>query len=137
MSANPVTDILLAQIDDGPLRRWVERWDELEKLAIEIYRRQRVGWWDKRRYRRLRSRLKFEYRGWRDQLTPYWQRQTAGGKPRLADPFISLLTIERAEDLVDNWQALQLLPAAREALNDYLVSRLESSGRTDSQAGKG
>ena len=44
-------------------------------------------------------------------------------KARLAaDPFETLTALPRAADLIDNRRAMQLLPAAREALNRWLLT---------------
>jgi hypothetical protein len=36
------------------------------------------------------------------------------------DPFLRLLAAEQASDFVGDWEAMQYLPAAREALNLYI-----------------
>jgi hypothetical protein len=131
MSANPVTDNLMSRIDDQRLQGWVERWGRLERLAVDVYRRGRVGWWTQHLYRRLRRQLISEYANWKDALAGHWVNQTAGGRPLAADPFASLLAIEDAVDLVENWRALRLLPAARQALNEYLMARIERDGDQD------
>ncbi|MGA9531448.1 MAG: hypothetical protein WBR18_01920 [Anaerolineales bacterium] len=127
MSGNPVTNSLLSRIDDESLHRWVDMWGQLERLAVSVYRCERAGWRARRRYRALRRQLNAGYAGWQDEFAGHWEGQTVGGKPLIVDPFASLLAIESASDLVDNWPALQLLPAAREALNGYLVARIAIS----------
>jgi hypothetical protein len=39
----------------------------------------------------------------------------------IGDPFANLLEPAQASDFVDNWTAMQTLPAARESLNMLLL----------------
>jgi len=133
---NPVTTSLLSRIADGELARWVHDWDEFERLAVRVYRRGRASLRTRWQYRRLRGQLVSQYPRWQDQLSAHWPGLLAAGKRLRQDPFAALLAIENASAFVDNWQALQLLPAAREALNAYLIGRLQPMQAGDSAAGK-
>lgn len=124
---NPYTRSLLERIDDADLRSWVESWDELESLVIEVYRLEAAGPDDERKYRRLRGELQRDYERWKSALEGHWQGLEAGGEPLDRDPFWVLLKPEEVGAFVENWKAMQTLPAAREALNNYLIERIETA----------
>lgn len=132
---NPYTRSLLKQIQDPDLRNWVRAWDQLESLVVEIYRTEAAGPGAQKEYRQLKQRLKGGYGRWRENLQPHWQGLEAGGKLLQADPFERLLEPDEARGFLENWRAMQTLPAAREALNSYLISRIEAndSGRSDAE----
>ena len=71
-------------------------------------------------YKEIRDWLVDNYSLWENELRPYWQATKVGGQKAEQDPFLRLLTAERAQDFVGDWQAMQNLPAAREALNRYI-----------------
>ncbi len=125
---NPYTRSLLERVEDPDLQSWVERWDELESLVIEVYRLEAAGPDDEREYRRLRTELRRDYERWNPELERHWRGLQAGGEAVTDDPFWALLAPKQAGDFVDNWKAMQTLPAAREALNNYLIERIESAG---------
>lgn len=124
---NPYTRSLLERIDDADLRSWVESWDELESLVIEVYRVEAAGPDDERKYRRLRGELRRDHERWKSALEGHWQDLEAGGEPLDRDPFWVLLEPEEVGAFVENWKAMQTLPAAREALNNYLIERIETA----------
>lgn len=123
---NPYTRSLLKELEDPDLHAWVEAWDELESLVVEVYRAQAAGPDDDRDYQRLREALRRDYESWRPALEPHWDGLKAGGEELDRDPFWALLEPERVTEFVENWQAMQTLPAAREALNNYLIERIEA-----------
>lgn len=122
---NPFTDSLLESIEDDRLIAWVSQWDYLEAFIIEVYRAGQVDRRGQGVFNRLKEELLAGYQDWRQGLEPHWRGRQAGGRPIEDDPFQELLSIESAADLVDNWQVMQLLPAAREALNSYLLAQIE------------
>lgn len=65
--------------------------------------------------------LRQHYPQWADALHPYWQATVAGGRPTQTDPFLLLLEIPGPDHISGYWSAMQHLPAAREAINRYLV----------------
>lgn len=125
---NPYTRSLLKEIDDEDLTAWVQAWDELEALLVDVYRSQASGPDEQDRYRSLRQRLAAEYARWQRELEPHWRGLEAGGDPLESDPFLALLEPAEVDGILDNWQAMQTLPAAREALNNYLIELIESGG---------
>ncbi len=121
---NPVTRRLVDQLGERRIARFVARWDALEALVIRVYREKAASPHDETAYARLRRWLHRRYAGRQDALRPYWQAATINDRPLTEDPFLCLLAVERAAGFVDNWPAMQTLPAARQALNEWLVDRL-------------
>lgn len=122
---NIVTQKLIQLIDDRDLYEFVTRWDDLEDLVVSIYREDSISLEDEAEYQQLRGWLNRKYLDWMDDLRPYWHRATIEGKPVNEDPFEKLLAVENAMGFRGNWNAMRTLPAAREALNNYLLSIIE------------
>lgn len=108
---------------DG-VAEFVERWDELEALVIEIYRRGEALDTERVAFERLAAWLGRQYPDLSDHLAPYW-RGTAGpqdGGPAAPDPFRSLFEDRGAESFAGDREALRTLPVAREAVNRWLIA---------------
>jgi hypothetical protein len=118
--------MLLRQIDDAGVLRFVADWDALEALVIRIYRGGAANHQTERYFARLQRRLRRGYPPLRVALSAYWPAMRAGGEPVGEDPFRALLGIRRAAELVENWRAMQLLPAARQALNEWLLDQVNN-----------
>ncbi|MFP3852726.1 MAG: hypothetical protein ACLFWD_00380 [Anaerolineales bacterium] len=130
---NPYTRSLLQEIDDEPLSRWVETWGQLEHLIIQVYRSGQVEAAEQEKYKALRDDLTRGYPRWQAQLKPHWKDLRAGGENLQADPFLHLTAAASLTAFIGNWEAMQKLPAAREAINHFLLSRIETGqGRHDS-----
>jgi hypothetical protein len=123
---NPVTAQLTRRIKDRRIRRFVAQWDALEALIIRIYRSEGAEPDDQRAYRRLRRALRRGLRRYGEALGGYWPGMTVGGEPTREDPFAALLAPKRARAFAGNWRAMQQLPAARQAINEWLLDRVES-----------
>ena len=117
---NPFTRFLLGRGEDRALRAFVERWDALEMLVIRVFRNKGAETADETEYQELRPWLQANYPHWQEKWHPYWQEAKAGGQPARQDPFERILTAENAADFANDWEAMQYLPAAREALNRYI-----------------
>jgi hypothetical protein len=122
---NPFTDSLLQKIDNPALRDFVRHWDLLEELVIDIYRGLGADSRTEKVYRHLRTWLLTKYPGYRSELRPHWLASKIGRKPPQGDPFMFLLSHTRAAAFIGNWRAMQTLPAAREAINQMLIDRIE------------
>lgn len=121
---NPITRQLLARITDHRLMRFVEAWDVLEALVIRTYKSGQTAPDDAQTYRRIRRRLSRLLPYYAPALEPYWRQTTINGQPVTDDPFAALLAPDAAPAFVGDWDSLQRLPAAREALNGWLLDRV-------------
>lgn len=124
-AANPYTRWLRGQVAPQPgggadPDAFVAAWDRLERLVIDVFRRGEADGQDEAEWQWLRQTLGAGYDP--AALAPHWPGILAGGQVLEADPFLRLLDIPQAERLVDNRPAMQLLPAAREALNRWLLA---------------
>ena len=124
---NPVTQAILKQIHDPDLIEFVSDWDELENLIVHVFRGKMAETSEEETYQRLRERLLAGYPRWQAGLQPYWQQSRIKGQDGISDPFLRLLSSANAADFVGNWEAMRHLPAAREALNNYLLTIAGSS----------
>lgn len=106
---------------------FIADWDRLERLVIDVYRRGETDGQDEAEWQWLRGALAGRHEA--AALAPHWRGVLAGGEALAADPFLALLSLSRAADLVDNRRAMQLLPAAREALNRWLLALGGGGGR--------
>lgn len=107
----------------GALEAFIAHWDELEALVISVYRAGHAGPADEATWVRLVDTLGRRYPDLAPSLAAEWPGLRAGGRPLTEDPFLALIAIPRAAALVGNRPALELLPAAREALNRHLLAR--------------
>lgn len=121
---NPVTAMLVRQVGDRKIARFIERWDALEALVIRVYKGARATPVDERLYKRLRPELRTKLRRYGPELDQYWPKATVGGKLAKHNPFLTLLRAEHPSVFVGNWPAMQMLPAARQALNEWLLDQL-------------
>jgi hypothetical protein len=119
---NPVTQAILKKIDDPELIQFVTAWDELERLVVGVFRRKAASTSEKEMYTRLQQSLMAAYPHWQPALQTYWQHSRIKGGQAMSDPFLRLLSTRQAEDFIGDWEAMKFLPAAREALNNYLLS---------------
>jgi hypothetical protein len=120
---NPFTRAILRQIGDPELGDFVAHWDALEALVIRVYRAKAASQADQAEYRQLRAWLWRYYPRWQATLEPYWRQARVAGQPAGHDPFLFLLPEDAPAWFVGNWAAMQHLPAAREALNLFLIDR--------------
>ncbi len=111
----------MARVRESALIEFVLHWDELEALIVRVYRGGQATPADEVAHAHLRRRLLAAWPAFEARLAAYWPRTRIGREPAREDPLARLLTIERAADVVDNWAAMQTLPAARETLNLLLL----------------
>jgi hypothetical protein len=103
------------------LKRFVTLWDSFEALAIEVYRGGACDPDGSTAYRRLVAELRSAYPVWEEELRPHWQSSRIKGEVGVRDPFPRLLELEESSLWISNPEAFRLLPAAREAINRYLL----------------
>lgn len=118
---NLFTRFLRQWLHDPDLEQLVEHWDALEALVIRVYKGGKATEADEAEYQTLRSWLEANYPAWQKQLHSHWRRARVGGKPAATDPFLRLFTPPSAAAFVGDWEAMQHLPAAREALNALVL----------------
>jgi hypothetical protein len=122
---NPVTAALMKNISDAELHDFISRWDDLEALIIQIYRGNEVTPLEKAQFSKLNKELRVQYSRWREALAPYWNQSRIKDQVGLNDPFSYLLNKSSAVEYIGDWDAMKHLPAAREALNNFLLSLIE------------
>jgi hypothetical protein len=121
---NPVTRSLIQQLHDPSLTEFVAYWDALEALVIRVFRTGEAKPGDEAEYRHVRTFLSQSYPQWERALGAYWPlAKVAGGQAR-GDPFARLIATATVRKFVGDWTAMQALPAAREALNRFLMDLL-------------
>lgn len=126
---NIVTRTLAKKVKDRRLKEWIAHWDALEALVIRVYKGKAATAENEAEWGRLRSWLLQAYPRWEAALRPHWQKALLAGEPAGEDPFCRLMAFAQAREFVDNWAAMQTLPAAREALNRLLIEMGEKMGR--------
>jgi hypothetical protein len=126
---NPFTESLIRQIKNDSIAKFVSNWDKLEALVIRVYKGKVASADDEREWVKVRTWLQKEMPGMKDVLFPFWQDATIGGEPAREDPFERLIATALARDFVGNWAAMQTLPAARQAINQWLVELIKKQVR--------
>ena len=126
-TVNPFTRFLSQFMPDHDLDQFVAAWDSLEQLVIRVYKSKRSTAADEQAFGSVQAQLRSAYPQWKTQLVPYWQATLVGGKLAERDPFERLFSAESAAAFVDDWDAMQHLPAAREALNRFIVAQSADS----------
>lgn len=119
---NPFTRFLKQWSKSEPdLSAFIEQWDTLEALSIRVYKAAGATPADQETYKSIKAFMETTYPKFAAKLEPFWRESEVGGQLNHADPFEFLFQYGGADQFVDNWAALQHLPAAREALNGLLV----------------
>lgn len=117
---NPFTRFLSQWTTNRSLKIFVSYWDRLELLIVQVHRGKMGVAEAEPEFAEVWLWLRQNYDKWADGLRPYWQQTKAAGEPTETDPFHLLLDLASPKDVIDNWRAMQYLPAAREALNLFL-----------------
>jgi hypothetical protein len=120
---NPFTKFLRQWAADDDFDVFVAYWDRLERLTIQVYRQKVTVATAQPEFEAVWPWLRQQYGRWQPLLEPYWRQTTAAGVPTQADPFLFLLEKESPAAISGDWQAMQHLPAAREALNQYVLGQ--------------
>jgi len=120
-ATNPFTRFLSQWSSDGDFAPFVAYWDRLERVVVGVYRGKLDEDEAAAEFRAVWPWLRQAYPRWQDTLRPHWQATRAAGAPAQLDPFALLLAIATPAGIPGDWRAMQHLPAAREAINRYLV----------------
>ena len=118
---NPFTKFLRRGRRNDSFDRFVAHWDRLEWLTIRVYKGEIDAADVRVEFARVWHWLRQNYGHWQEELEPCWQRTRVAGTPTKTVPFLLLLAIESPGKIVSDWRPMQHLPAAREALNQYLL----------------
>jgi hypothetical protein len=119
---NPYSRYLSQWSQDRALRDFVAEWDDLERLVIRVYKAGQATEADEAQFSRLRIELARQYPPLAQRLEPLWQQARVAGKAPAQDPFLRQVSADSANRFVGDWEAMQYLPAAREALNRALLA---------------
>ena len=114
---------------DAELDQLVEHCDALESLIIRVYKAGEATAGDEAQYQAIRRWMRDNYPFWQDALRPLWQQAQVAGRPAVQDPFLRLTAPESASAFAGDWEAMQVLPAAREALNRLLIQESNEEGK--------
>jgi hypothetical protein len=123
MSVNPFSRYLRQWSQSHALDEFVAYWDALEYVVVSVYREKQTAVAAAPEFSRVWPWLRRHYPHWQASLTPFWQLTTVAGAPAPADPFQLLLDLDSPERISGNWEAMQVLPAAREALNRFILAQ--------------
>jgi hypothetical protein len=126
-AGNPFSRFLGQWSGNRPFAAFVTRWDRLEEIVIGVYRQKMAIEAAEDEFKALWPWLRRQYPQWEAMLRPHWQATRAAGQPVQRDPFRLLLDLGRAADIrgESGWALMQQLPAAREAINRFLVATAE------------
>lgn len=123
---NPVTRRLLDQVADPDLAEMALAWDALEEKIVSIYRAGVCPQADALAFEQRRGAASQALRRWTEALEPHWRASTINGERTLQDPFVLVLGLPSAGDILGNRDLLRTLPSAREAINHLLMERMEA-----------
>jgi hypothetical protein len=120
---NPVSRFLRSRLGrrHPDAEAFTRAWDRLETLVIDVYRAGAADAADEAEFDAVAAWLREHYPDVAEVLAGHWAGVKAGGVPLDADPFMAVLDAARAADYVGSRRTMQLLPAAREALNGWLA----------------
>ncbi len=126
---NPVTGALIKELKDPAWDAFAKDWDILNDLIIEIFKQKSVSFEQQELFFEVQGRLRQRYPNLAAEIDPFWRAAKVKGEVSVDDPFQTLFAKGSARDFVDNWEAMRTLPAAREALNEMLMARIEKKRR--------
>lgn len=120
---NPFTRFLRQWSDDEPLEQFIAHWDTVEHVMVNLYRGKISLLEAKPLFDEAWPWLRANYGRFQKQLRPYWQQTETAGQITQQDPFQMLIDLPEPAAIEGNWTAMQHLPTAREALNQFLLSK--------------
>lgn len=126
---NPFTRHLSQGYPDPQFMTFVAYWDRLERVVINVYREKMTPIAAEPEFNLVWPWLREHYLPWVEALRPYWQATRAAGEPTQTDPFKLLLEFNKPEAIPGDWRAMQHLPAAREAINRYILDSENKASR--------
>jgi hypothetical protein len=109
-------------IDEKNIETFIANWEILEELVEEVYYKGEVEPTDRHLFGSLKLAIKRYYLQLGDELRPFWMQVKIAGQFLKNDPFVELLDTPGLSAFLTSWDRMQMVPAAREALNLMLVS---------------
>lgn len=89
---------------------------------IRVHKSKEATAADEAEYGKLRLWLEANYPTWQAALEPHWRQSLVGGRPAQEDPVWRVVQANAARDFIEDWGAMQHLPAIREALNRLIMT---------------
>lgn len=124
-AGNPVSRALLDRLAPGAAHAeraaFVARWDRVEALVIGVYRAGGAEPEDEASFAELARWFAGAYPRHAGAIEPHWRAARVGGDAVTEDPFAALLARPTAAAFAGDWDAMRRLPAAREAVNRWLL----------------
>lgn len=118
---NPFTRFLRQWSRRPELTQLIDHWDVVEALVVRVYKAGEVTDYDRAAFSATWPWLRAHYDKWARELEPLWRDALVGGEAATTDPFRRLIDVDGPEEFLNDWGAMQHLPAAREALNRLVV----------------
>ena len=109
-------------VDEKEIEAFIANWEILEELVEEVYYKGEVEPTDRHLFGSLKMAIKRYYSQLSDELRPFWMQVKIAGQLLRNDPFAELLDTPGLSAFLTNWDRMQMVPAAREALNLMRVS---------------
>ena len=125
---NPFSKYLSQWSTDRDFNAFIAQWDRLERLVVAIYRQKVDAGAAEAEFKTIWPELRRQYNVCAEALRPHWLATRAAGEATHVDPLQLLLDLASPEKVTGNWRAMQHMPAAREAINRFL---LEQSSATN------
>lgn len=111
------TKTIVKQLKGSPIQTFIANWAMFEELISSVYRSGTMEPEDTHLLGSLRYAIRDHYAQWADVLRPYWQKVKVGGRRVESDPFLTLIDSSLTSEFSSTWEAVQILPVAREALS--------------------
>jgi hypothetical protein len=109
-------------VDEKNIEALIANWEIFEELVEEVYSKGEVEPTDRHLFGSLKLAIQRYYLQLADELRPFWMQVKIAGQLLKNDPFAELLDTPGLSAFLTNWDRMQMVPAAREALNLLLVS---------------
>ncbi len=111
------TKTIEKKLKGSPIHTFIANWALFEDVITDVYRSGTLAPEDNHLLGSLRFAIRDHYNQWADVLRPYWQKVRVGGRRVESDPFLALVESSISSGFTGTWEAVQILPVAREALN--------------------
>ena len=129
IAMNPFSRYLSQWSADRDFNAFVALWDRLERLVVAVYRQKIDAAAAEVEFNAIWPGLRQVYETWASALRDHWQATRAAGEATQTDPFQLLLDLQSPAGITGNWRAMQHLPAAREAINRYLLAQSSATNQ--------